>query len=465
NGVINIVTRDAYDTQGGLLDLRGGPDEKSVQARYGARVGDAAVRVYGMSFERGPSYLLDGGPSAADGWIGSQGGFRADWHGQNDSLTVSGDGYRTRIESDRGRTWGADLLARWTHHLAGTAGTVELQAYYDSSTRNALLTLDSERVYDVQLQHTFDLGRNRIIWGGGYRQTNDRFINNLNQFVLVPQARWFDLGNVFAQDEIKVTETLRLIGGLKVEASALTGTNYMPSVRLAWQVDERTLLWSAVSRAVRTQSRIDKDLVFPGLFGGGPDFKAEKLIAYEIGYRARPFGRFSLSATAFYHDYDDIRTTSLVTTGPAPIVFLNGLAGKTYGLESWATLDVSDQLRLRAGLTVQQARFALRPGANDLVGLQSLGDDAKNQASLRAEWRPRDDVDADLNLREVGALHRYHVPAYAEADLRVAWRPTEIVELSLVGQNLLHDRHAETMTQTTSRELGRSVIAGLRWSF
>jgi iron complex outermembrane receptor protein len=327
------------------------------------------------------------------------------------------------------------------------------------------MTLDSERVYDVQLQHTLDLGRHRIIWGGGYRQTHDLFINNLNPFVLVPQARWFGLGNLFAQDEIKLTDALRLTGGVKVEQSSLNGTEYMPSVRLAWHVDERAMVWSAVSRAVRTQSRIDKDLVFPGFFGGGPDFKAEKLIAYELGYRARPFARFSFSATAFYHDYGDIRTTSFVTTGPAPFVFLNGLAGKTYGVESWATFDVSERLRLRAGLTVQQARFALRPGANDVVGLQSLGDDPKNQASVRAEWRPREDIDVDLDLREVGALHRYHVAAYSEADLRLAWRPANMVELSLAAQNLLHDRHAETTTQTSSREVGRSVVAGVRWSF
>ena len=104
----------------------------------------------------------------------------------------------------------------------------------------------------------------------------------------------------FLQDEIRLARDVYFTIGSKLEHNDYTGYEAEPSGRLQWNLDATQLLWAAVSRAVRTPSRYDHDLVVPsGLVDapppfqfpsaylqGNPDFKAETLIAYEAGYRA-----------------------------------------------------------------------------------------------------------------------------------------------------------------------------------
>src|SRR5207245_502127 len=91
----------------------------------------------------------------------------------------------------------------------------------------------------------------------------------------------------FVQDEIAlVKDRLRLTLGTKIEHNDYTGFEIEPSGHLAWTPTPRQTVWGAISRAVRTPSRIDREFFVPGnppfLLAGGTDFVSEKLLAYEL---------------------------------------------------------------------------------------------------------------------------------------------------------------------------------------
>jgi iron complex outermembrane receptor protein len=65
----------------------------------------------------------------------------------------------------------------------------------------------------------------------------------------------------------------------------------------------------------------------------------------------------------------------------------------------------------------------------------------------------------------VSDIENQQVPGYSELDVRVGWRPTPELDLSVVGQNLLHDRHPEFGTSTTRKEIERGVYGKMAWRY
>src|SRR5262245_30755167 len=80
NGVINIITRPAKSTQGGLFTAGGGTSERSNGAlRYGGQIGTRAwYRVFGKYARRAES-LTPEGSGAGDRWRDNRVGMRLDW--------------------------------------------------------------------------------------------------------------------------------------------------------------------------------------------------------------------------------------------------------------------------------------------------------------------------------------------------------------------------------------------------
>jgi iron complex outermembrane recepter protein len=455
NGVINVISRSSKETQGALLSGTYGNLEKRVLGRFGGRLGDnGTFRVHALLSRRGP---LDNLANTAlpDEWDNRQAGFRADWDANAGTITLQGDYYDRRADI-AGKWWGGNVLGRWAHRFAG-GSALQLQAYYDRANRDTTGVVDQLNTYDVSLQHNLaPLGRHSIVWGGGYRITDDYFNNTLNAFNLDPKSRTLGLANLYAQDQIAVAADLHAIVGLKVEHNAFTGFEFLPNVRLAWQRPGGALLWAAVSRAVRTPSRIDRQLTAPGILIGS-NFDSEKLIAYEAGYRSQPVTGLSLSVSAFWNEYDNIRSTEL-TNGGLPVQLLNGRKGHTYGGEAWARYAVRPWWQVSAGVSALGKDIPLKPGHNDISNAQSLGNDPDFQAQLRSQFNLSPDVDFDLAFRAVGELNNPPVPGYVEADARFAWRITPNLELSLAGFNLLHEQHVEAENRPDPvRAVPRSV--------
>jgi len=484
NGVINIVTRSSADPPGAVVEANAGGRERRVAAHVSGRLSDSlSLRLYLESASHDDDVTAVG-RDARDAWRQAQGGFRLDWNASNDLVTVQGDIYggaqRQTLGPDQ-RVSGHNLLARWTRELEG-GSTLRVQAYYDDLERTkAGFFGDDVHTYDVELQHSFTLGRHAVVWGGGYRRTKDRFpivpgnpSTPLTQF-FQPESRALHLANAFVQDTVTLSPALRLTLGVKVEDDPYVDAELLPSARLSWQASDTTLLWAAVSRAVRAPSRLDRDffqtsgrliILAPGRF------QPESLIAYELGYRGRPTPRTSLSISAFYNVYDDLRTFEAPAGRSFPVTIANAMEGETWGVEAWGSFQAADWWRLSAGGNWLREDLRFKPGARGLGGLQSAGNDPEHQLSLRSAMTLPHGLAFDLHLRRVGSLPAPASPAYTELNGRLAWAVTEAVELSLAGFNLLHAHHPEFGVARSSVQLGasgvetaRSVVLAARWRF
>lgn len=518
NGVINIITRHARDTQGGMVAAGYGNEEPGTGAvRHGGRAGDVFYRAYAKYQRYDESVDLDGKESDDD-WDALRGGFRLDWSGSDDALSFHGDLYRAHESMqmdgpafslpdfrDYGATqWdaqGGSLLARWDRTLSETSD-LTLQMYYDRVERGYDEPDILRDTFDVDFQHRFQLApRLELLWGLGYRFTKDA-VDGQWLFTLDPDSREDHLFSAFVQSELVLIEDrLRLVAGSKFEHNDYTGAEVQPSLRLLWTPHERHTLWAAVSRAIRMPSRIEHDgfvvtdLLPPGsLFPGSPllalamdgndDLDADELLAWEVGYRIRLDDSLAIDLAAFYNDYRTLGTVLPGSIqdmpGPPPFKLVpfplrNEMHGETYGGELSLDWRVRPGWRLAAAYSYLDVQLHLDEPAIGLAGLNQIGlygegaegDAPHHQLSLRSHLDLPYDLEFDTALYYVDNLTNPGVSQYTRVDARLGWHPTEAFEFSLAGQNLLDDRHPESGTPLYSvpTEVERSVYAKVTWRF
>jgi iron complex outermembrane recepter protein len=467
NGVINIITRKAGDTQDGSLRVGGGNLEQRGSVQYGGQAGSAVdYRAYVDSFHYGDD-LTATGTNARDAWQKSQGGFRVDWMPAGDLVTLQGDLYRGseegQLPSADEAVSGHNLLTRWNHAFSESS-SVQVQAYYDyTRTMIPNVGFDELNTYDLDVQHAFALGsRQSIVWGGGVRTEDDNFP------VFSPPQRTLDYSNAFLQDTISLSRTLNLIVGTKYEHDAYTRGELLPDARLSWKVSDSNLLWAAVSQAVRAPSRIDRDLfeeVGSVVFLRGGDFQDERLTAYELGYRSQLSAKSSLSISTFYNVYSELRSVQY-SPGPAlPILFANGMSGDTDGLEAWGNYQVSEWWRMSAGGNWLHENLHFNPGSDNIGGIALAGDDPSYQIALRSTMTFARSGLLYLDLRHIGALPNPASPSYTELNAHVSWAASRAVTLALTGSNLLHPHHLEFGTTAAPLQLGSTGVESGRSIF
>jgi iron complex outermembrane receptor protein len=481
NGVINITTKRAGDTQGTLVTALGGDQLRdSGGLRYGGTQSTFQYRVYGKYSDRNHT-VLPNGADAEDAWHMAQGGFRLDGElSSRDALTVQGDLYEGRIAQPMFNDIsisGSNLIGRWTRTVSETSG-IQLQFYADRTHRRIPGTFGEDlATYDADFQHRLSGGAaHDIVWGLSYRVTDDS-IENTPVLAFLPAhitRQWF---GTFAQDEIAlIGDLLHATLGAKLEHNPYTGFEFEPSVRLSWRIGERNTLWSAASRAVRSPSRVDGEFYAPGsppftLLRGNPNFRSEKLLAYELGYRVQVHQELSASLSTFYDDYNDLRSMELVNP-PAPFPFYlgNGLRARSYGAELAADYAPMPAWHLHAGYTELRNHFQKRLGSTDTALGSGEANDPEHFFSLRSSFEFLDHCELDAMFRHVDRIATQDLPSYGELDLRLAWQPVTNLELAVVGQNLLHAQHAEfgavtNMFSSTRKEIERSVYGKVSWRF
>jgi len=470
NGFINIITRPARDTQGGLASLGAGNNDAVHSIRYGGKLGASGhYRLYGRHSERDDT-TNPAGLSKRDSSRRKQAGFRADWGTAADGFTLQGDTYQADIDqappNGARRLEGSNLLGRWVREL-GPASSMRLQAYYDHTLRDQPgSVMENLDTLDIEFQHGFQLTpAQRVLWGGGYRHKRDNVDNISPALAFLPASRTLRLANVFAQDEITLRPGLDLTLGLKLEHNDYTGLEYLPNARLAWKLAPGHLLWAGASRTLRIPSRLDRELYAPATppftgLAGGPDFKAEISNVVEIGYRSQPTPALSYSATLFHHEFDRQRSVEPSAAGP---VIANMIDGRTTGLEAWGNWRVNSSWRMKAGLFWQHQRLQLKPGSASVGGVTNLGNDPGHQWSLGSSFDLGSNVEFDVTVRRVGALPNPALPAYTALDARLGWRPRNDLELSLAVQNMADPRHAEWGSVAARAQVERSAFFKIVW--
>lgn len=491
NGVININSKNAQDTQGALVRAGVGDEMRSlVAARYGGRAAPGVYyRVYGKHLTHEAGVLADG-TKARNGWEQGRGGFRVDvMRSTTDTFTFQGDVYSGDLDVQAGETArlaGGNLLARWTRNgIDGSETKAQLYAdrthiavpFAETPFAPAGFIKDDTDTFDFTLRHSRRWGeRQRLTGGVGYRFTHDSVKEQAPNFAFLPARLDRSLWSVFVQDDLRLTEPLTVTLGSKLEHNDYTGFEYEPTFRLQWKVAPHRTAWAAVSRAVRMPSRFDRDLYQPAppnsLLAGGPHFRSETVIAYEAGYRAQLTSRLSGSIAIFYNDYDHLRSWGITPVTVLPVVFENNLQAKTHGAEFDADLQLAPWWRLSGGFVLLRETVRVRPGAFDLQNALDETADPRHQASLHSILDLPANLECDVALRWVDRLRVNHgglpgaVPAYTELDVRLGWRPSAMLDLSLIGRNLLHARHAEYGPPEPLREeLQRSLFAQLTWRY
>ncbi|HEX4635695.1 MAG TPA: TonB-dependent receptor [Rhizomicrobium sp.] len=476
NGVINVVTKGAGDTQGALLDATAGTEDMKVMARYGFSPWDGgALRLYGRTSHANKASPVSALDTSRTGWVRNQGGFRLDQKFDGDNLTLQGDAYANSTPGTASkRNRGYNLNTRWSHELA-SGSSLEMQAYNDESSQIVVGQLREQLdTADLQVQHNTALWWNdTFIWGGEYRHSKEAIYSSTSFFA--NPVTHLDIENLFAQDSFHLLDRLKVTTGIKIENSSFSNVDFMPDLRLAWQMTDTDMLWASVSRAVRTPSKVDRQLQVPGFLLPSPRFHSEKLTAYEAGYRGQPLESLSLSLSLYYNLYDDLRTESYTPVTIAPAQLRNGITGDSYGAEAWAKYALTDWWRLSLGANWLQRTEHLKPNRVDLTFGQSLGQDPPYQAQLRSEMNVLEDWEFDAALRSIGHVKardattgntKVLVGAYTEMDVRVGWRATSTTEISLEGFNLLNPRHLEANDPSTypPQYVPRAFMLNLRQS-
>jgi iron complex outermembrane receptor protein len=491
NGVINVTTKSASETQGVLLAGGLGTYEQAFgEGRYGFRLGEQTwARVYGKWFER-DELVTSSGDSAHDDWAMERGGFRLD-HGKPGELTftLQGDIYNTdrfgefnpaapvpgenvvfvRDIRDTRRS-GGNLLARLAKETADSGWS--LQGYYDRTFRRTNVTFEVERdTFATDWRHHFRPDtRHEIVWGLNARFTQDRTEDGAN-LLLRPENGDFSIFGGFLQDTITIVpDRVFAMIGSKLSYDDYTGAQFQPGARLWWTPNDRHTLWASLSRPVRIPSRTEHEgmLAFgyidTGTLAGmaptgtiiplgiqpNDDLKAEELIAYEAGYRVRALDALTFDAALFYNDYENLIYVNSVIEP-----FNNDGFGETYGGELAVAWNASDAWTVRASYSYSEV----------LIHGPVIPADEGNTPLHQVKVNSNIDITKHLELN-AGMYYVDDVPqqgtgSYVRLDVGVTWRPTPNVEFAVWGQNLLEPRHSEYGGNEVER--GVYLMATLRF--
>ncbi len=510
NGVINIITKKARDTQRYYAQVGGGTYDKAFGAiRYGGKMGrDAFYRFYLKGLDRG-NFKTASGRDARDGWQDFRSGFRMDWSPiSGDILRSSGDfsletlnnnyllpsmspPYSKQHLNDTEVHTG-DLLINWQHKLVG-ASRFSLKGYYDWNHANDFILRYRTEALDLEAQIYLAMwNRHDFTIGAGYRHISSRMQGSW-YITFDPEVQQDDIYNAFIQDEVSfLGDRLALYLGTKIEHNPYTGLETQPSIRLLWKARANQTFWAAISRAVHTpdiatSSAHTPASVIPPSFPfqrpvtvylrGNNHFGSEILWAYEAGYRASPSGICSLDVTIYMNRYrkllmimPDSRQPGLLLAYPEfYITVQNGMRGETYGAELAARFNPSRWWHLQVAYTYE--RLFLHREQDITTGYsdeEQEGKSPRNQFSLRSSMGLPGNLSFDAWLRYVDNLSDSHIPAYLTMDLRLAWKPREGLELALVGRNLLDNSHPEFVPEyllTERSEVVRSLYGQITWNF
>jgi iron complex outermembrane receptor protein len=468
NGVINIITKTAAETQGGLLRVSTGTRERGSGAlRYGGRLGGGAYRVYAKSTYVDSPKLSTGGDAHQDFRV-SEAGFRADFGQQSPSaLSIHGDlvyGQMGLVDRPDLDFWSGNVVGAWERRFS-SAATFRVQAYVDRMYRQVPRQSWEDRTsYDIEAQHTARLGgRHRLVVGGGYRLSRDQTRATPLLF-FEPARRSIFTSQLFAEDEIALRpDQLFLTLGSKLEHTTFTGWDVQPNARVRIRLNDRSSLWTAISRAVRTPTRFDQDLrITTGnvvAIRGDRAFVSEKLVAYEAGYQQRVGSRLSFGASVFVNRYDDLRSQEPLPPAGLPFVLRNKLNATARGFETEASAQAHARWILRGTYMYLDLDRTLDADSLDPSGGIQEANDPRHQFSLRSFLTIGGGVELDGFVRAIGALPEPAVPAYVELDLRLGWR-NDRLDLSLIGRDLLHERHPEFGSALPARhEFPRELVA------
>ncbi|HXE64930.1 MAG TPA: TonB-dependent receptor plug domain-containing protein [Bryobacteraceae bacterium] len=480
DGVINIITKNTRDSHGMLVTAgTGSMDQAELDWRYGGGNDKLSYRIYGKGFSRAPEEHPDN--RNFDDWRRGQTGFRLDSKpSATDQLTLSGDAYggeagqALQVSSYTppaiptvyaNRTFnGQNVMAAWQHKLA-SGGDIQLRTYFDRTDRHELNYREIRDTFDIDFIHHLPLPGNDVTWGLGARLSPSHFFQTVPTVDFTPHYQTYNIFSAFLQDEIALAPNrLSFTAGSKFENTTFSGFNAQPSARLAWTPTARDTVWAAVTRAIRTASRIENGFSFSFLAApavplylrlvGDGGFTEEDMIGYETGVRHSFTNHGSLDLSLFHDRYNDLLSVEanpvFVETSPTPahlvlpILFRNGIAANTTGGEISGLWDLKPWWRVQASYALALVDARHEPGSIDASTIGQLeGDTPAHSVVVYSSFQLPHNFDLGLTYRFVSAIPDQKVESYSTGDISAGWHPNNKVEFRLVGSNLSSPAHAE----------------------
>jgi iron complex outermembrane receptor protein len=499
NGIVNVVTKHASETQGWRADTTLGDEERRVAGRYGGKLGDDDYfRTWLVASDHDPLVDSNGDPADFEDWQIGKAGFECDWNlDGGDRLRLLGNAYSARIGEeyfsalpappyitfvrDHTPKTGVNLLASW-EHPSGAATLDKVTATYSRDNQKQVdfqLKIDS---FDLEWQRRAPLTDDNIVtFGLGYHFIASDLPGDFT-YTFDPDHNTTYTARAFIQDEILVpAHDLKFVLGAEVENNEYTQNEIQPSVRAIWTPKETQALWAAVSRAVRTPSIEENYLRYriptatPGdflIYTGSESVDPEDLIAYEVGWRTQATDSVALDTTAFYNDYSNMVTREpgpVYTQGGinyTPLVFDNMGKSQAWGVEIAADWVATTNWHLRAAYTFFEQNNQLESAGND-AGYKRIDHSfPENQANLRSYLDLGDHWELDAGVYYVDSVPYLSNDAYIRTDVRLGYNPTPNWRFSLGVQNALKARHAEEGQGQVGigSEVERNVYVNLSWS-
>lgn len=525
NGVINIITKSAENTHGGLLSVGGGTYENAfATGRIGIKASDSANLKLYVKHQQRDSFVLASGDRNEDQWHKTQGGFRLDSTvSARDSITFQGDFYAGQLDEtyvlfDRPTTSaspynfrrevhaftpisGGYLLGRWQRELSDT-DSLTFQQYYDHSKYGMLISPQEFNTFDTEFQHRIVAGElHDIVWGAGAR-ISQYSLENTPTLSFSTTNVTNNIFSAFFHDEISlIPSKLSLIVGSRFEHSDYAGFSYQPNARLLWTITPHNSLWASFSRAVRSSTKGEQDIYYnyrslaPGVSPnqhptlplrleilGNNNFASEELLAYEVGYRIELMSRLSLDLAVYYNHYNNLRVinegqlyyepSSMTPNNiTQPYILCNDMHGRAVGFEvaiDWTPLD---WWRLQSSYSYQDFKMYDDGYVDTINKGNAEGGTPQHQISLRSGWDFGKNISIDVWLRgvdQLASIDSVTIPGYLTLDARIAWKPLRNLEFSVVGQNLIQDHHPEFIPEyinTVPAETVRSAYGKITYKF
>jgi iron complex outermembrane recepter protein len=492
NGTVNIITRSSQATQGALISEVSASDAPvSLAARYGGQAGKLGTYRIFSKYTDSFGNQNAAGHWAGDAWHMLHGGFRMDLKPrQHDALMLEGDmsggsfgeplsmhlmqaPWATAIGGVNSPL-GGTMLGRWTRDYSNGQET-QVQVYYSKENRDATERPDHLNTVDVDAQHHFHIGsRQDFVAGAGYRYSQV-YAPSTYFLTINPASQDFPLFSGFIQDEITlIPKKLALTAGGKLEHNRFTGFDFQPSVRVNWRPTGKQDVWAAVSQAVKTpnllntsmnrmlSASVGSDGLNVTTYIGNPQYKDERLLAYEGGYRLQ-LKRVSIDAAGFLNRYNDAETTEplppVLPTVSQPYTlnqtqWANNDYGRSLGAEVAASWNVISRWKLTASYS--WLKIELRPNSISQdrgPGSSSAGFNTgtpTNRFGVRSSYALLKNLQFNTSAQYAGPLPSGDahdltpaVPSYYRVDSNLQWHVGEYVRLDFGGQNLLAPRHAE----------------------
>ncbi len=491
DGVINIITKKASDTQGVLASSLGGNEDRFIsEARYGGAVRDGLTyRVWGKGFIREPGFHP--AHNNFDEWHQERGGFRLDWNpNSRTDYMLEGGAYGGTSPAETGplsfvnAVSGGDVVGSWRHTFE-SGSDIQLEAYFERTVRTGLLYGETRNTIDIDFLHRFKVAdRNQITYGFGLHWSPNRFIQKSAIVNVLPQVETDYIHTGFVQDEIHfLNDKLSFIAGAKLEGNNFSGFDIQPTLRGLWNPNAHQSFWAAVTRAVTTPSRIEEGFQLSGgeistnpptylVVSGNPDFKSETVLGYEGGYRQLLTPRLYVDLDVFHSKYERLQSFGLPTPigDTLTIFYENAIAGATNGFEIAPSWTAKPWWKLSGSYSYVGIDFhAKAPGSNiSSTGSVSTyeGSSPAHQVKIQSSFDIGKRFEFDQTYDYVSALPAQNVHAYQTMDGRFQWNIRKELSFSLVGQNLFQPTHYEWGTGDPTESLigiRRAAYLKLTW--